>query len=63
MTIHNEDYFVNGLRLPADLYHMIYNQCKRQEALTGFWPGVYPVIVDALYAHFRSVESSFDKEN
>lgn len=57
------DYFVNGLRLPADLYTMIDKECKRKEALSGFWPGVYPVIIEALYSHFNAVEASYKKES
>lgn len=55
-------YFVNGLCLPPDLYAMIDNECKRREAFTGIWPGVYPVILDALYSHFNSIEDSYNKE-
>lgn len=54
------DYYVNGLRIPSDLYHMICKECERQEAFSGLWPGVHPVILEALYAHFNSVEASYN---
>lgn len=54
-------HFLNGFYLPDDLYAMIENECKRQKAFTGIWPGVYPVIVDALYSHFNSIEDSYNK--
>ncbi len=57
------DYYINGLRLPPDLYSMIDNECKRQNALTGFWPRVDTVIIDALYAHFNAVEASYSRED
>lgn len=55
-------HWINCLVLPDDLYSMIENECKRQKALTGLWPGVCNVIIDALYAHFNAVEGSYDKE-
>ncbi len=58
-----DDYFVNGLRLPSDLYAMIDKECKRKEAISGVWPGVYPVIIDSLYSHFIAVEASYEKES
>lgn len=57
------DYFVNGLRLPYDLYAMIDKECKRRDPFHGSWSVVYPVIIDALYAHFNSLEASYNKED
>lgn len=57
------DYYVNGLCLPADLYAMIESECKRRECFSGSWPGVYPVIIDALYAHFNAIECAYEKED
>lgn len=57
------DYFINGLRLPPDLYEMIFKECDRIKCFHGYWPGVHPVIIDALYAHFNSIEASYNKED
>ena len=55
-------YYVNGLFLPPDLYVLIDKECNRRKALSGSWPGVFPVILDALYSHFGAVEASYKKE-
>ncbi len=58
-----KDFFISGLRIPADLSSMINSECERQEAISGSWPGVYPVIVEALYEHFNAVQRSYQEDD
>ena len=57
------EFLLKGLRLPPDLYSMIDSECKRREELNVFWPGVYPVIIDALYSYFDFLRDCNNKED